>query len=275
MSITSFLGRPTSARKPNPRFRPQLECLEDRSVPAATKTTLLASLNPAVLGQPITFTATVIGGDIAPGSSPSPAQAFTLTSGTNDVTFFDGATPLATVKLTPISTTFDPTSLFESRAQFTRSGLGLGTHVITARYNGATFKSLFSTFEDLPSTSNPLNEVINPPPPLADVSAAVSVARVPLPGLRNPAVQLVRLRNTGGATVEGPIHLVLHGLRRGVRLKGASGVAQQHGRPGDPFLTLDVTLLPGGELTLVLLFSNPTGRNIRFTAQVLAGAGTV
>jgi hypothetical protein len=242
-------------------------------VPTATTTTLLASLNPAVLGQPITFTATVIGGDFPAGSIP---PTYTLDSGTNDVTFFDGATPLATVKLTPISTTFGPTSLFESRAQFTSSGLGLGTHVITARYNGATFKRVIANpIADDPSTSNPLNEVINPPPSLADVSAAVSVARVPLPGLRNPAVQLVRLRNTGGATVEGPLHLVLHGLRRGVRLKGASGVAQQHGRPGDPFLALDVTLLPGGELTLVLLFSNPTRRNIRFTAQVLAGAGTV
>jgi hypothetical protein len=72
----------------------------------------------------------------------------------------------------------------------------------------------------------------------------VSVARVPLSGLRNPAFQLVMLHNTSGATVEGPLVLVLHRLKRKVRLKGASGLAPQHGQPGDPFVRLDVTLLP-------------------------------
>jgi Bacterial Ig-like domain (group 3) len=263
MWFSSVPGRPTSARKPNPRFRPQLECLEDRSVPAVTTTTLTSSLNPASFGQPITFTATVTGGDIPAGSGRDG-------SGFDDVTFFDGARPLLTVKPTP---TGGPNH--ESRAQFTSSRLDIGTHVITARYDGGTFFDSGSFFTNNSSASKAVNEVINAPPIAADVSAAVSVTRVPLPGLRNAAVQLVRLRNTGAAAVGGPIMLVLHGLRRGVRLKGASGVAQQHGRPGDPFLALDVTLLPGGELTLVLLFSNPTRRNIRFTAQVLAGAGTV
>src|SRR5262249_41221531 len=151
----------------------------------------------------------------------------------------------------------------ESRAQFTSSTLGIGTHVITARYNGATFTN--GTFPDLPggivhvidavSTSNAVNEVI--PSTVADVSGAVSVARSPLPELRNPAVRLVQLRNTSGVTVEGPVYLVLHGLKRKVRLKGASGLARQHGRPGDPFLTLDLSLRPGEEFTLVLRFSNP------------------
>jgi hypothetical protein len=266
MWFSSVLGRPTSASKPNPRFRPQLECLEDRSVPSNTATTLTTSLNPATLGQPITFTATVTGGFFPAGANPG--GGFFLKSGTNDVTFFDGATPLTTIKPTPTGGANN-----ESRALFTSSALGLGTHAITARYNGVIFGGAIVDVGGDPSTSKAVNEVINPA--IALDAAAVSVAPVRLPGLRNATVQLVRLRNTGGTTVEGPLYLVLHGLRRGVRLKGASGVAQQHGRPGDPFLALNVTLLPGGELTLGLLFSNPTRRTIRFTAQVLAGPGTV
>ncbi len=236
-------------------------------MPAATTTTLTASLNPATLGQPITFTATVTvtGGIFPPGGSPG-TNTF-LKSGTNDVTFFDGATPLTTIKPTPTGG-----ANFESRAQLTSSALGVGPHVITARYNGATFGGLIVDVSDEPSTSNAVNEVVNGP---AADAAAVSVARVRLPGLGNATVQLVKLRNTGGAAVEGPIYLVLHGLKRKVRLKGASGLAQHHGKPGDPFLALNVTLLPGGELTLGLLFSNPTHQTIRFTVQVLAGPGAV
>ncbi len=252
------------------RFRPQLECLEDRSVPTATTTTLTASLNPALVGQPVTFTATVTGGDFPAGGSPGPG--FFLTSGTNDVTFFDGATPFGTVKPTPTGGANN-----ESRAQFTTSGLGVGTHAITARYNGATFFDGVTFFYNDASTSSAVNEVISAPPPsiAADVSAAVSVARVPIPGLHNPAVRLVKLHNAGGTTVEGPIYLVLHGLKRKVRLKGASGLAQQHGKPGDPFVLLNVSLRPGEEFTLLLRFSNPKHKTIRFTAQVLAGPGAV
>src|SRR5262245_28579195 len=252
------------------RFRPQLERLEDRSVPTATATAtaLTSSLNPAVVGQPVTFTATVTGGDFPAGTI---LNGYRLGLGTNDVTFFDGATPLGTVKPTPTGG-----ANHESRALFTSSALGVGTHVITAHDNRSilvnNIDGIIAVNEG--STSNAVNEVINPSIAL-DAPAAVSVTRVSLPGLRNPAVQLITLRNTGGATVEGPLYLILHGLRRGVRLKGASGLAQQHGRPGDPFLALNVTLLPGGELTLGLLFSNPTRRSIRFTAQVLAGPGAV
>jgi hypothetical protein len=248
------------------RFRPQLECLEDRSVPTATTTALTASLNPALVGQPITFTATVTGGDFPAGGTPG--AGFFLAGGSNDVTFFDGATPLATVTPTP---TGGPNN--ESRALFTTPNLGLGAHAITARYNSASFTNAAFAFRmDDASTSGAVNEVINPAV-AADVSAAVSVVRVP--GRRNAAVRQLTLRNTGGGTVEGPLYLVLHGLKRKVRLKGASGLAQQHGPPGDPFITLNATLLPGGELTVLLRFSNPKHKTIRFTAQVLAGPGAV
>ena len=106
------------------------------SQPFTTSTTLTSSRNPADVGQSVTFTATV-----------SDTLASTVVP-TGTVTFFDGSTALATVTLT------------NGVATFTTSSLGVGTHPITAVYNGAVG---FDTFS--PSTSAVLNEVIESPPP--------------------------------------------------------------------------------------------------------------
>ncbi|HEY6388277.1 MAG TPA: Ig-like domain repeat protein [Candidatus Acidoferrum sp.] len=73
-----------------------------------TTTTLASSLNPAQIGQSVTFTATVSGG----------------TSPTGSVAFNDGATLLATVALTG------------GQATYTTSSLAAGSHAITATYSG-------------------------------------------------------------------------------------------------------------------------------------------
>ena len=79
---------------------------------APTWTTLSSSSNPVLVGQPVTFTATVkpIGG----GATP-----------TGTATFKDAAAVLGAV-------TLDGTG----RATFTTAALGLGTHPITAVYDG-------------------------------------------------------------------------------------------------------------------------------------------
>ena len=74
-----------------------------------TSTILNASPNPSTAGQPVTFTATVS----CPGFIP-----------TGTVTFSDGSTPLATVTLAGGTPTFST------------SALALGSHNITAVYNG-------------------------------------------------------------------------------------------------------------------------------------------
>jgi len=80
----------------------------------ATTTALTSSADPAVAGQPVTFTATVSA--IAPGSgTPS-----------GSVTFRDKGTALQTV-------TLDATG----HAVFTTSLLSQGAHQITAAYGGA------------------------------------------------------------------------------------------------------------------------------------------
>ncbi|HEV7425008.1 MAG TPA: Ig-like domain-containing protein, partial [Thermoanaerobaculia bacterium] len=73
----------------------------------ATNTSLNSTLNPSTVGQSVTFTATV-----------APAA-------TGNVSFFDGATPLGTIALNG-----------SSQAAVSTSALTLGSHNITATYNG-------------------------------------------------------------------------------------------------------------------------------------------
>jgi hypothetical protein len=79
---------------------------------APTWTTLTSSANPSLVGQAVTFTATVkvIGG----GGTP-----------TGTVTFKDGTATLGTGTLNG-----------SGQATFTTSSLALGTHPITAVYGG-------------------------------------------------------------------------------------------------------------------------------------------
>ncbi|MFI4953619.1 MAG: Ig-like domain repeat protein [Burkholderiales bacterium] len=76
--------------------------------PAATTTSLVSSLNPSLVGQAVTFTATVNG-----GANP-----------TGSVQFNDGAAALANANLSG------------NIASFTTSALTLGSHPITATYSG-------------------------------------------------------------------------------------------------------------------------------------------
>ena len=104
---------------------------------AATTTTLASSVNPAVTGQAVTFTATV--NVVAPGSGTP----------TGTVTFFDGTTALGTGPFNAAR-----------QATLTTSTLAVGAHAITAQYAGdANFTGSASaalsqvrSFADVPAT---------------------------------------------------------------------------------------------------------------------------
>jgi hypothetical protein len=85
------------------------------------------SRNPAMLGQTITFTATV-------------TPAFSAGAVTGTVTFYDGANVLASK------------SLVNGNATFSTSSLALGTHGITAAYSGNS--------SYVPRKSSPLRETV-------------------------------------------------------------------------------------------------------------------
>lgn len=104
---------------------------------ATTTTTLTSSPNPSLIGQNVTFTATV--------TSPSPGTP------TGTITFRDGATVLGTVALT------------NGTATFSTSTLTAGSHSITATYNG---DDAFAT-----STSPAVTQVVAAAPGQADIPA--------------------------------------------------------------------------------------------------------
>ncbi len=79
---------------------------------AATTMTLVSSPNPSLHGQPVTFTATVS----AASGTPSGTVAFS-----------DGSAPAGSATLNQLS---------PNQASFTTSALPVGTHTITAGYNG-------------------------------------------------------------------------------------------------------------------------------------------
>src|SRR3989442_2767589 len=98
---------------------------------ASTTTSLTSSVNPSVVGQSVTFTATVAA--VSPGAgTPS-----------STVTFFDGTTTLGTGTLSG------------GTATFTTSTLAQGPHSITAQYGGdGNFNG---------STSTALTQTVGPP----------------------------------------------------------------------------------------------------------------
>jgi hypothetical protein len=110
-----------------------------------TTATLTSSLNPAVAGQSVTFTASVV--STATGSGPP----------TGAVTFMDGGTVLGTQPLVSGS------SSTASTGSFTTSSLASGSHTITA--------TLVSTGGFLPSNAT-LTETIQPLP--ADFSISLA-----------------------------------------------------------------------------------------------------
>jgi hypothetical protein len=91
-----------------------------------TTTTLASSLNPSAYGQSVTFTAAVTAASGTP---------------TGTVIFYDGSTQLGSA------------TLANGSASLSTSLLAAGSHSITAAYQGA------GTFQ--PSTSAPLNQVVN------------------------------------------------------------------------------------------------------------------
>jgi hypothetical protein len=94
---------------------PNGEVIITYTVPVtATATVVTSSANPSVVGQPVTFTATV---------SPNPPGTWVTPTGT--VTFSDGGSPIGTATLDASGT-----------ATITTSSLAAGTHTIAASYGG-------------------------------------------------------------------------------------------------------------------------------------------
>jgi predicted thioesterase len=136
------------------------------TIESPTTTTLTSSLNPAIYGQTVTFTAKV-------------AESFDITP-TGTVTFKDGATTLGTGTLSSGSATFSTATL------------QVGTHSITAVYGGSG--------NDLTSTSAALSQSVT----LAGSSTALASSLNP--SIYGQTVVLTAtLTSSHGGTVTGTV----------------------------------------------------------------------
>lgn len=136
-----------------------------------TATALTSSVNPAIHGTPVTFTAVV--------------TATGTTVPTGAVVFYDGTTQIWTGTLTPSGTTSAVTT-------FQTSSLAAGTHSITASYGGDA--------NDFTSTSAAFSETVNI---ASSTTALVASAN---PSIAGKPLTLTATVTTNGGTAAGTVN---------------------------------------------------------------------
>jgi hypothetical protein len=220
-------------------------------------TTLAASLDPSVINQLVTFTATV-----------------SLTSGNpaGKVIFSDGSTVLGTARLS------------HGSALFSTSSLQAGVHSITAAYQGS------GNF--LPSSSPALNQLVLEPPTVT--SLTTSAPTVPLNQL---VTYSVTVTNQSGATITGSVNFNDNGHKIAVvaLVNGHAACSLAYPKagkhvmtayyPGDanndaslsPALNEYVAVLPVATTTVVTASASPVfiGQPVTLTAVVASKDGVV
>src|SRR5262249_6289562 len=115
-------------------------------------------------------------------------------------------------------------------------------------------------------TPAPIVPPPNPPPP-GKSSLSVQLAKVKK---LKRVQQLVTLTNIGTVAVIGPLHFVLMGLSKKLKVVGGSMSSS-----GNPFVLVNMggALLPGSRLTFTLKLANPRLKKVAYTPAVLSEEG--
>jgi predicted outer membrane repeat protein len=236
--------------------------------PPATTTGLMSGTNPSTLNQQVTFTATVSGN--APGSNTP----------TGTVTFFDSSTILGTGTLSASGTPGQAT------ATFTISTLTVGSHSITARYNGVTI----GDFHFDMSTSGATNQVVNrgntttmlgnmPNPSTVNQTVTFTATVTPvIPGTPAPGGSVTFME---GSTVLGNAFLMgttatftISTLTAGTH----SNITAHYNGDGNyaesTSSAVSQTVMQATTTTMLVISPNPAtvGQTVTFTATVATGA---
>jgi hypothetical protein len=83
----------------------------------------------------------------------------------------------------------------------------------------------------------------------------------------------VRVKNDGNTTLAAPISVVLDRVPATATLVNTSGATSCAAPAGSFYLSLPVSLAPGGMTTGTLEFIDPSGGRLRYRTRVLAGPG--
>ena len=208
----------------------------------ATTTTLVASANSAVIGQPVTLTATIA--ITSPGTGTP----------TGTVTFMDGATVLGTGTLS--TTNSVTTAMFTTLPTF-----AAGTHAITALYGGDT--------NDLTSTSAALSLVVNNPTTTTLVASANSAA------FGQPVTLTATIAGSGTST---PIGTVT--FKDGTTVLGTGTLSTTNGVTSATFQTATlavathaITAVYGGDINDLTSTSAPLSLVVNQDATTTTVAG--
>jgi beta-lactam-binding protein with PASTA domain len=191
----------------------RVEIFAVASAPGTTTTTLAASINPATLDASVKFSATVT------GNGP-----------TGTVQFLDGATSLGA-----------PVALAAGVAALTTSTLAIGTHSITAVYNGDA--------NNAASTSAALSEVVSPDPTTTAVASSLN------PAIAGQAVTLTA--TVSGSSPTGTVEFLNGATSLGAPVALAGGVA-----------ALTISTLPVGTDSITAVYSG-NASNATSTSPVL------
>src|SRR5450830_227209 len=130
-------------------------------------------------------------------------------------------------------------------------------------------QDLYNALPYRASDHDPVVVSLNLLPSAVDVTAGIQKISSGLTfnratGLFTGTVTLV---NKSGATLNGPLHLVLNGLTSGVTLVNASG-----SKDGAPYVTSNASLAAGASVTVPVTFRNPNKINMTYSAAVFSGA---
>jgi hypothetical protein len=248
--------------------------------PAATATTTVLVTDPAVRATALAVSATE-----GTGFTGQAVATFTDAGGAEPNASDVGGTPYtATIDWGDGSAASTGTisrsgDLFTVRGSHAYAATGQYTVTTTIGHEGAPAQVVTGTATVVAPTGPGAPPPGSPAPELTDITGQVGFAPG---GIRvHPVGRRARVRlqisNRSGNAIQGPLYLVLENLPRNVRLRGPGGFTRTHLTAGSPYRALPVgakgLFAPGQELTLVLDFLNPSGRRIRFTPHVLAGAG--
>jgi uncharacterized protein len=105
-------------------------------------------------------------------------------------------------------------------------------------------------------------------PPGVDVSSSVQISRSGLVLNRATGVfsGTISIKNTSGATINGPINVLLQNLTAGVTLTNAAG-----SEGGVPYISGTGPIIPGATLTLPVTFMNPARVILNYDVRVVSG----